>query len=135
MPHQYSAHLLLLAIALVLSATAAREVQLAMTMMIRDEAVNLRSNLPLWISIVDYFVFLVDVRTTDDSKNAIAEILTGKVKGFQIIGRGRLIHCTIAFSSLLLHILQIIHSLVLVKGVLSVLIKLGNTFPKLPTCG
>ena len=88
--HQYSARSLLLALALILAVTAARKVQLAMTMMIRDEAINLRSNLPLWVSIVDYFVFLVDVRTTDDSKHAIAEILTGKVKGFQIIGRNRL---------------------------------------------
>ena len=79
--------LILLLLAQCLLAGAAKEVQLAMTMMIRDEAVNLRSNLPLWISIVDYFVFLVDVRTTDDSKQAIEDILNDKVKGYQIIGK------------------------------------------------
>jgi hypothetical protein len=50
---------------------------LVMTMILRDEAINLRSNLPLWRDQghVDYFVFLLDHRTTDDSEEAIRSIL------------------------------------------------------------
>ena len=60
-------------------------VSLVMTMMIRDEAVNIKSNLALWLPSIDYFVFLVDERTKDDSKIAIASILEGKAMGYKII--------------------------------------------------
>lgn len=49
---------------------------LVMTMICRDEEVNLRSNLPLWAEAVDYFVFLLDDRTIDKSVAAIHAILT-----------------------------------------------------------
>ena len=48
---------------------------IVMTMIIRDEAVNINSNLHLWLGIVDYFVFLLDERTQDDSDAAIRRIL------------------------------------------------------------
>jgi hypothetical protein len=51
---------------------------IVMTMILRDEAVNIKSNLPLWLSVVDYFVFMVDTRTQDDTSEAIANILQNK---------------------------------------------------------
>ena len=48
---------------------------IVMTMIIRDEEVNLRANLLLWTSIIDYFVFLVDTRTNDGTISSIKEIL------------------------------------------------------------
>jgi len=62
------------------------DVEIAITMMIRDEAVNIRSNLALWLPVIDYFVFIVDSRNTDESKDAIHKILEGKAKGFKIFG-------------------------------------------------
>lgn len=56
-----------------------------MTMMIRDEAVNIRSNLPLWNEFIDYFVFLIDERTVDDTEEAIKEILEESQTPFQTI--------------------------------------------------
>lgn len=54
------------------------EYTIVMTMMLRDEAVNIRANIPLWVSKISYFVFLVDHRTKDDTVDAIAEVLDGK---------------------------------------------------------
>lgn len=53
---------------------------IAMTMLCRDEAVNLKANLPNWMRVVDFFVFVVDNRTVDGSVNTIESILgkTGK---------------------------------------------------------
>jgi hypothetical protein len=51
------------------------ENSIVMTMIIRDEAVNIKSNLHLWLGIVDYFVFLVDRRTQDGSEQAIDNVL------------------------------------------------------------
>ena len=51
---------------------------IVMTMILRDEAVNIRANLPLWIDKIDYFIFMVDYRTKDDTVNAIAEVLGGQ---------------------------------------------------------
>jgi hypothetical protein len=51
---------------------------IVMTMIIRDEEVNIRSNLPLWSKVIDYFVFMVDSRTTDKTEEAIAAILMNK---------------------------------------------------------
>ena len=62
------------------------DVEIAITMMIRDEAVNIRSNLALWLPVIDYFVFIVDSRNTDESKDAIYKVLEGKAKGFKIFG-------------------------------------------------
>ena len=50
------------------------------------QAVNIKANLPLWVGIVDYFVFLIDKRTTDSSKEDIARILDHPVvKGYKIL--------------------------------------------------
>ena len=50
-------------------------VSIVMTMIIRDEEVNIRSNLALWLPIVDYFVFMIDHRNTDNTKEALRSIL------------------------------------------------------------
>jgi hypothetical protein len=55
-------------------------ISLAITMICRNEEVNFRSNLELWLNVVDYFVFMVDTRTTDQSVSAIEEILTGRAE-------------------------------------------------------
>lgn len=56
-----------------------------MTMICRDEAVNFRSNLAAWLPIIEYFVFLIDVRTNDDSADAIRSILEPSGKDFKIV--------------------------------------------------
>ncbi len=38
---------------------------IVMTMICRDEEVNLRANLAQWFPVIDYFIFLVDSRNTD----------------------------------------------------------------------
>lgn len=52
---------------------------IVMTMMIRDEAVNIKSNLPLWSKIIDYFIFMIDERTIDDTEKSIKDILGNKI--------------------------------------------------------
>lgn len=54
------------------------DASLVATFIIRDEEVNLRSNLPLWANFTDYFTFLVDYRTVDGSLKAIDLILGTK---------------------------------------------------------
>ena len=49
--------------------------RLAITMMCRDEEVNIKSNLRQWLLVADYFVFLVDRRTVDNTAQAIKDIL------------------------------------------------------------
>lgn len=49
-----------------------------MAFIVRDEEVNLRSNLPAYVPLVDYYVFMVDRRTSDGTLKAIEEILGGK---------------------------------------------------------
>lgn len=61
------------------------ENSIVMTMIVRDEAVNFRTNLHLWLGIVDYFVFLVDTRTQDGSEQAISRILIPSHTPFKII--------------------------------------------------
>jgi hypothetical protein len=56
------------------------KISLAITMICRDEEVNFRSNLKLWLGVVDYFVFMIDSRTTDQSVLAIEEILKGQAE-------------------------------------------------------
>ena len=69
-----------LLLAAIVSQLNAQRIKLAITMICRNEEVNFRSNLRLWLPIVDYFVFMMDTRTTDQSSSAIAEILNGKAK-------------------------------------------------------
>ena len=52
-----------------------KDVSLVATMICRDEAVNFRSNLGLWLPYIDYFVFTMDYRNSDDSKEVIANII------------------------------------------------------------
>ncbi len=69
----------------VLQTNGINEPSIVLTMISRDEAVNFKSNLALWLPIVDYFTILVDNRTVDDSHAAINQILEGRAKGYKII--------------------------------------------------
>eukprot|EP01032_Pedospumella_encystans_P032437 gene32437-36617_t len=54
-------------------------------MLCRDEDVNLKANIPNWLRVVDYFVFVVDNRTRDNSVNTIENLL-GKVgKKYKVV--------------------------------------------------
>ena len=61
------------------------ESSLALTMICRDEEVNFKANLAAWIPVVDYFVFLIDNRTTDNSISTISSILGAAKKDYQIV--------------------------------------------------
>jgi hypothetical protein len=58
---------------------------IVMTMICRDEAVNLKTNLVKWLPIVDSYVFVIDRRTTDDSVATVERILKQAHKSFKII--------------------------------------------------
>lgn len=58
---------------------------LAITMICRDEAVNFKANLAAWLPIVDYYVFMIDSRTKDDSVEVINNILKPAGKDFKIV--------------------------------------------------
>ena len=64
--------------ALMATSLAQKQNSIVMTMIVRDEEVNIRSNLPLWIPLIKYFVFMVDRRTSDETVRAIDENLKGK---------------------------------------------------------
>lgn len=51
---------------------------------LRDEDVNLKVNLPIWATFVDYFVFLVDKRTIDGSVLTIQHALRNANRNFVI---------------------------------------------------
>jgi hypothetical protein len=57
----------------------------AITMLCRDEAVNLVSNLPAWLTVIDYFVFIMDNRTRDDSVAVINNVLVPANKKFEVV--------------------------------------------------
>jgi hypothetical protein len=61
------------------------QASIVMTMIVRDEAVNFKSNLHLWLGIVDYFVFLIDSRTQDGSEEVIAATLSSAGVPYEII--------------------------------------------------
>ena len=69
----------------VLQTNGTKEPSIVLTMISRDEGVNFKSNLALWLPIVDYFTILVDNRTIDDSHAIINKILDGRAKGYKII--------------------------------------------------
>lgn len=54
-------------------------------MMCRDEEVNFKTNLASWLPIVDYFVFMIDNRTKDNSIETISAILKPARKGYKVI--------------------------------------------------
>ena len=58
---------------------------LVITMICRDEEVNFKSNLELWLPVASYFVFMLDTRTTDQSQTVIEKILGGKAAGFKVV--------------------------------------------------
>lgn len=45
----------------------------------------MKANLPAWLPIVDYFVFVLDSRTTDDSRNVISDILDQAGKPYVVV--------------------------------------------------
>jgi hypothetical protein len=61
-------------------AAALSDVHVAITMICRNEEVNFRSNLALWLPVVEFYVFMLDDRTTDSSRSVIQEILDGKAR-------------------------------------------------------
>jgi hypothetical protein len=65
-------------------AIVSRNVSLVAVMMIRDEEVNLRSNLPVWSTFTKNFVFLVDRRTKDNSVETIKSILSRQNVNFHL---------------------------------------------------
>jgi hypothetical protein len=78
-------HIFLLFIVLfIVIAAEARAPTLVATFIIRDEAVNLRVNLPQWATVVDYFVFLVDSRTNDNSVQTIESVMKDFERPFVI---------------------------------------------------
>lgn len=58
---------------------------LVLTMLCRDEDVNLKSNLASWLPFVSYFVFVMDTRTNDGSEATIRSILGKANKDFVIV--------------------------------------------------
>jgi hypothetical protein len=68
------------ALLFIAAAGATEDIRVAITMICRNEEVNFRSNLALWLPIVDYFVFMMDSRTNDKSEAAIKDILLGKAE-------------------------------------------------------
>lgn len=58
---------------------------IVMTMICRDEEVNFKENLAKWIPVVDYYVFVVDQRTTDNSVTTIKQILDSGHKEYKIV--------------------------------------------------
>lgn len=58
---------------------------IVMTMLCRDEDVNLKANIPNWLRVVDYFVFVVDDRTLDNSVATIESMLNTVGKRYEIV--------------------------------------------------
>lgn len=56
-------------------AATATTVKIVLSMICRNEEVNFKSNLAAWLPIIDYFVFVMDNRTTDNSVATIKYIL------------------------------------------------------------
>lgn len=70
-------------LALLVSVSEAQSsISLAISMEIRDEAVNLMSNLKLWTNVCSYFVILVDERTVDNSFSIAQKILAESSRQF-----------------------------------------------------
>jgi len=78
--------LLLLSFLLVFASPLFAASHVVMTMICRDEEVNLKTNLPLWLisDAIDYFVFLLDDRNVDASVATIESILGPTKKQYTI---------------------------------------------------
>eukprot|EP01041_Mallomonas_annulata_P011112 gene11112-23222_t len=70
----------LLSIIFTVAISSGSDVSVVMTMMIRDEEVNLKTNLELWMPFIDYFVFIVDKRSSDGSVFVINDKLKNRNK-------------------------------------------------------
>lgn len=64
---------------------AADSASIVMAMICRDEAVNIKTNIPLWMPLIDYFVFLVDNRTVDDTVGTIHKIIGSDKSRYKVI--------------------------------------------------
>jgi hypothetical protein len=64
--------------------SAEPDYKIVMTMIVRDEEVNLKSNLKLWTNIIKYFIFLVDTRTIDNSIDTIHSVLNASQSEYKI---------------------------------------------------
>ena len=59
---------------------------IVMTMICRDEEVNLRANLAQWFPVIDYFIFLIDSRNTDHTWYFIKRTFQGsKANSFKAL--------------------------------------------------
>lgn len=58
---------------------------IVMTTLCRDEEVNLIANIPNWLRVVDYFVFVVDNRTRDNSVSTIENALDKVGKKYKVV--------------------------------------------------
>mmetsp|Transcript_15340 Transcript_15340/g.23095 ORF Transcript_15340/g.23095 Transcript_15340/m.23095 type:complete len:1139 (-) Transcript_15340:103-3519(-) len=65
-------------LASIITPLPAQDPSIVMTMLIRDEEDNIHNNLHQWVHLMDYFVFLIDDRTSDKSVQNIAAVLDGK---------------------------------------------------------
>lgn len=63
---------------------AARGISLAVAMIVRDEEVNIRSNLPLWATFAECFVFMVDERTGDRTEEAVRDVLSAASRRYYV---------------------------------------------------
>lgn len=67
-----------------LAAQAAGGISLAVAMIVRDEEVNIRSNLPLWATFAECFVFMVDERTVDRTEEAVRDVLGAAARRYLV---------------------------------------------------
>jgi hypothetical protein len=56
------------------------DISVVLTLICRNEEINLKSNLALWLPVIDYFVFLMDDRNNDQSKAVIKDTLNQRAK-------------------------------------------------------
>eukprot|EP01035_Chromulina_nebulosa_P025391 gene25391-33141_t len=78
--------ILFFAISNLSSSEAEAKTSIVMTMICRDEEVNLRANLAQWFPIIDFFIFLIDSRTKDNTLKVIDRIFAGsKANSFKAI--------------------------------------------------
>lgn len=63
-----------------------RDISICLQLIVRDEEVNLRANLPLWQDVADCYVIGVDDRTTDGTVQAILDVLPDDKQRCRVVG-------------------------------------------------
>lgn len=67
-----------------------RDLSICLLLIVRDEELNLRSNLPLWQDVADCYVIGVDDRTTDGTVQTILDVLPDDKQRCRVVGRSSL---------------------------------------------